>query len=200
MSVITKIAAQAGRSDEFSVYIDDSYGFSLSGADLAFTGLTIGQSLSAKQLEALNGQLKWIIARSAALNYLSYRPRSSQELRLHLQRKGYGQEQIDGVIEQLTEEGLVDDLGFGQAWVRDRLRLKNVSRLRLLQELRAKGLDSQLAHEALAGVGEAHELETVCRLVQKKRSRYDDAGLFRYLRQQGFPPELIKEALRAEDE
>ena len=48
-------------------------------------------------------------ARSAAIRLLSYRPRSETEIRVRLRRR-FPPQVVDGVVEALLDQGLLDDI------------------------------------------------------------------------------------------
>lgn len=141
-------------------------------------------------------------AYEAALHYLSYRPRSSREVRQYLEDKGYDVEVLQLVLSRLEQAGLVNDREFARAWVDERNRLRPRSRGVLRQELRAKGITWAVIEETLADTG-ADEVEVAVRLVAKRArlSQYDDRGkLAAYLQRKGFDYAVIKKALQRLDD
>ena len=86
-----------------------------------------------------------------ALNYLSYRPRSTREVSIYLKRKGFDEETIELVVERLTRAGLLDDPGFATYWVADRSQFSPRGSRALRQELRLKGIERDTVEAALEG-------------------------------------------------
>ncbi|MEU2348622.1 regulatory protein RecX [Modestobacter sp. NPDC049651] len=72
------------------------------------------------------------------------------------------------VLDRFTEVGLIDDAAFAAAWVSSRQSGRGLSRRALAQELRAKGVDGELAQEALEQVDSQDEWDTARRLVARK--------------------------------
>jgi regulatory protein len=64
--------------------------------------------------------------------------------------------------------GLVDDEAFARSWVQSRQAGKALARRALAQELRRKGIDDEVAREALAEVDPADELESARLLVRRR--------------------------------
>lgn len=91
-------------------------------------------------------------AREAALRLLAHRPRSEEELRRRLDRKGFADDAIDACIEELRGRGLVDDAAFAGSWVRDRVRLRPRGPSRLVGELLRKGVSRRIAEAAVERV------------------------------------------------
>jgi regulatory protein len=196
---ITGIEAQKKRSGRYSIFVDGLYGFSLSENDLIATGLHNGQELGLAEL----GKMRALSARSKLLEktyrLISYRKRSEAELRRYL--KDLSEEKIDveDVIEQLRRQGLVDDGDFAGSWIKDRQNLRPRSRRRLEAELRAKGLDTGVIHEAVERISDDDEIAVIKGMVMRKRrlSKYrDKKKLSQYLVQQGFDFNLVNRAMK----
>lgn len=100
-----------------------------------------------------------IRVRDAALNLISYRARTRAELRRRLRQKGFRPARIDPCLDRLEEKGFIDDASVASAFVRDRLRHRPRGRAALSAELRAKGVRSDLATDAIAQVFEDEETD-----------------------------------------
>ena len=79
-------------------------------------------------------------ARDYAHLLLKFRPRSVDEVRKKLMKRGFSDYIIYDVVEDFRRHGLLDDIKFAKMWVQDRLNLKPMGSLRLRLELKAKGL------------------------------------------------------------
>lgn len=95
-----------------------------------------------------SGQIKR--ARDYAHLLLKFRPRSVDEVRKKLIKRGFAEYIIDEVVEDFRQHRLLDDRKFAKMWVQDRLSLKPMGRLRLRLELKAKGLDGTDIEEAVS--------------------------------------------------
>jgi regulatory protein len=108
------------------------------------------------------------VAREICLRLLTDRARTRQELAQALQRKGIPDEAAETVLSRFDEVGLIDDAAFAGQWVRSRHRSRGLSRRAIAVELRRKGIDDELAGEALAEVDPAAEEERAHDLVVKR--------------------------------
>lgn len=99
--------------------------------------------------------------REAALDLLSYGARTRQELARKLRGKRFAPERIDDCLARLEEKGLLSDAAVAAAFVRDRLRLRPRGSARLASELRAKGVEADVAQETIALVFEDEEVSDV---------------------------------------
>jgi regulatory protein len=107
--------------------------------------LGVGDALSPKRRHQLLDADAEVKVREAALNILSYRARTRTELRRKLLGKGFHHARVEPCLDRLEQRGLLDDEAVAAAFVRDRIRLRPRGRVRLTQELRAKGVDPGLA-------------------------------------------------------
>lgn len=198
---ITDIKQQKKRPDRYSVYIDGEYSFGLSENDLAYLGLHKGQEFTPQQLEEMRQASVIGKAYDKALNYVSIRPRSQQEITKYLQRKQYQPEIIQEVITKLKKLDLVDDEAFAYKWVEWRQSAAPRSRRRLQAELAQKGIDRAIVDEVLGGIDQFEETEAVKAIITKRGHRYSDRHkLMAYLARQGFNYDVIQAALSEIDE
>jgi regulatory protein len=142
-----------------------------------------------------------------ALHLLSRRGLTVAECRDRLLAREHPSDTVDAAITHLLETGGLDDKRLAQAHARTSVEIKGRGRLRVIRELQARGVDKELAAEAVGDVfGEKDERALVARALQKKlrmRSRpadarrdLDQARLYQYLMRQGFTPAVVIEALR----
>ncbi|MDO9454700.1 regulatory protein RecX [Nocardioides sp.] len=126
------------------------------------------------------------VARTILLDQLTGRARSRSELADKLAGKGVPDDVASRLLVRFEEVGLVDDDAFARAWIfgRGSAGGKGLARRALAQELRRKGIDDEVAREALDEVDPADEEEAARALVRKKLrslSRVDDTTATRRL-------------------
>ena len=83
-------------------------------------------------------------AMQVAWRFISYRPRTQQELSQRLIQKGYKQDTVNQVITTLTTQGEIDDFAFARLWVMQRENSKPMGRIRLDRELWQKGVPPEI--------------------------------------------------------
>jgi regulatory protein len=192
---ITAIKQQVKRVDRYSIYIDDKYNCSFSGAELLNHGLYIGQELTSAELQSLKDDAVVDMAYYRSLDLIMRRARSEWELRDYLKRKEYSPEVIDKVVTKLAQSGYVNDTDFAERWIDNRRLLKSTSKRRLRQELRQKRVADEVIDAALEK-DVTDERQVLRDLVEKKRSRYPDKlKLMQYLARQGYSYDDIKAVL-----
>ena len=195
---ITAIRQQVKNPERVSIFVDGKYEFSLSLDELLQQKLKNGDELTKSDVKKLkkisaDGKLKL-----RAMEWLLNRPHSIREFRDYLYRKKAEPELTESFIKDFAQKGYLDDRKFGQ-WFIDLQKRRSKSNRAIRFELFAKGLDRELV-EDLTADQEDDELARLKKLVAKKRqsTRYknDELKLKRYLVQQGFSYELVKECLK----
>ena len=107
-------------------------------------------------------------ARDAVYRLLAVRARSRSELRQALVRKGFDEELADAALQKFADAGLIDDVEFALAWVRERHGQQGLGRHALGVELRRKGVAEHVIDDALSTVDEESEVERARELVRRK--------------------------------
>ena len=145
---VTAVEPQARRGGKRSnVYVDGRYAFSLP-AEMA-AALRVGAPMSGLKTDDLLWKDQISRAYDHALTFLGVRPRSEREILDRLGQHGYPDEVVAIVVEKLRGLDLVDDAAFAEYWIEQR-QLHRPRGARLLrQELRQKGVASDVVGEAV---------------------------------------------------
>jgi len=116
-----------------------------------------------------------------ALNYVSIRPRSEKEIRDYVIRKihrlGVSESLLHKVVDRLKELGYIDDVGFSNAFISSRNRLRPKGKFLLKRELLQKGIEPDVVESVLSRLDyeEGNQVDLATKAVQKKLQ-----GLKRY--------------------
>jgi regulatory protein len=108
------------------------------------------------------------VARGVCLRALTGAPKTRQQLADLLAQRGVPDDAAETVLDRFTEVGLIDDAAYARAWVSSRQAGRGLARRALSAELRAKGVDADVAAEAVEAVGDDEEREAARRLVDRK--------------------------------
>ena len=107
-------------------------------------------------------------AREICLRQLSVRPRTRAELGTALTQRGIEDDVAASVLDRYSEVGLIDDAAFARAWVTSRHHGRGLARRALAGELRRRGVDTEVAAEALDDIDGETEAATARMLVDRK--------------------------------
>jgi len=199
---ITAIRKAGGESSRVAVFVDGKEAFRVSEQMVGLLGLVVGRELAPDEFESLETDVEIGKAKDAALRLLGIRARSRSELEDRLSRKGFRPDAIESVIGDLDGAGLVDDRVFAGLWVDERTRLRPCGRMRLTQELRAKGVAPSVIDEAISeSFDEVPEIELARRAAARKSARLKGdpkgrAKLHSFLLRRGFGYELAGQVTR----
>ena len=108
------------------------------------------------------------VAREICLRLLTERPRTRQELARALRRKRVPDDVAAAVLDRFDEVGLIDDAAFAEQWTYSRHTHRGLGRRAIAAELRRKGVDDEIAREALAQIDEESERERARALVERR--------------------------------
>jgi SOS response regulatory protein OraA/RecX len=108
------------------------------------------------------------VARGICLRALTGASKTRQQLAELLARREVADEVAEAVLDRLTEVGLIDDAAYAAAWVSSRQSGRGLARRALTQELRAKGVDDEVAAAAVAEIDPQDEWDTARRLVARR--------------------------------
>ncbi|WP_308015515.1 regulatory protein RecX [Pseudonocardia sp. ICBG1293] len=107
-------------------------------------------------------------ARDICLRLLTDRARTVKELGDALRRKEIPDEVARRVLDRFDEVGLVDDEAFAEQWVRSRHRHRGLGKRAIALELHRKGVDREIADEALTGIDDDSERDRARELVVRR--------------------------------
>ena len=191
---ITELKPQRKRKDRISVYLDGEYAFGLK--DIVAARLHIGQELNEEEVAELKDFDSLEEAYHRSLNFISYRPRSTAEVKRNLRQKMVPDDVVEQVAARLTRVGFLNDLEFAEYWIGQRERFKPRSPQMLRHELCQKGIASHIIDEVLQFVDAD---ESARRLAVQRMRRYEHLPedefkqkLMGYLQRRGFGYRIIE--------
>jgi regulatory protein len=188
-NIISAITAQKHNPNRVNIFMDGSYGFSLSRIVAAW--LKVGQTLDETAINKLQSQDEYEVAFQRAVRYIQYRPRTTYELKKKLLDLEISESVVMDVIERCNELQMLNDAEFANTFVHFRINHRPRSKRLLKSELRAKGISEDLIQCALSEITEESQLayDTAKRYLRRVQSLpYDQFQykLMGYLNRRGF--------------
>lgn len=133
-------------------------------------------------------------AKSSALRWLAQRSLTVRELQTRLSQRGYAEEEVQEVVEELNQLSLLDDRRIAEAVVRQSLNRHEGPR-HVMARLLRRGVDSEISEAVMAQLmAQVDWLE----IAEPLRQRYDikspkgRARLMRHMAREGFPAGVIR--------
>jgi regulatory protein len=152
-------ALRAGRGGRISVFVDGAYACSVSEALLAKRRLYQGLEVDDAELESLRRQASSERIVGDAHRLLTQRQRSREELRRRLLQKEHPEDAVAEVLDRLADDGLLDDLGFAEAFAADKRRFGGWGAERIRRGLKGFGVAPDTVELALGRADDDSELE-----------------------------------------
>lgn len=199
---ITKITQQVKRANRYSVYVDETYSFSLSESALLESGISSGRELTDSELLAFKQLSQDDKVYGQALRYIAMRSHTTWEMQVYMERKGAPPALIEEIVSKLTDLGLIDDLKYATSFANDRRSLRSSSKRKISADLRAKRVPDSIIRQAI-GSDPDDERQALAAMILKKRRQtkfQDDQKLMQYLARQGYGYDDIKRALSSTEE
>ncbi len=200
---ITAITDQAHDPERVSIALDGAFAFGLSREVAATEALAVGDDLDPARVASLRGADEAAKATTAALAFLATRPRSEQEVRRRLLRKGFASGAIEATISRLYDWRYLDDAEFARRWVEQRATYHPRGRRLLQHELHHKGIDRQTV-EATIGEADLDEAAAALELARAKIRSYHGLEpavarrrLGAFLARRGYNWDIVRQALDA---
>jgi regulatory protein len=201
---ITALEPQVNNPERINLYVDGRFLLGVNAAIVLQMGLRLEQELSPSQLELLQSEEAEQRAVDRALNYLSYRPRSREEVRRYLRRKETPPEILEAALARLDRLDFVNDRTFAGFWIESREQFSPRGARALKNELRMKGVERDVVDEM---VNDEQDEERALRAGRKKamalvNTPNIDYAAFRnrlgsFLQRRGFGYQVTTRTVRA---
>ncbi|NLV75851.1 MAG: recombination regulator RecX [Tissierellia bacterium] len=198
---ITKIEQQKNNKERINIYINGEFAFGLMMEIKYKYDLKEGMELDEDYIQKVLKEEELSKAKDQALKFLTYRQRSKKEIINKLKSKGYEEDIIENTLSYLEEYGLVNDVEFAKAFMRDKINLNKFGPTRIKYELYKKGIDDSIIEEVLEEDDEEYTRALV--LAKKKLPSYkkdDKKAIYRklggFLQRKGYSYDCINRVLK----
>lgn len=183
------------------VFLDNNEKLFLSYEVFLKSGLKKDSEISESRFNLLIEENQKYFIKLKAFDYLSRRLHSFYELKNKLRVKGYNGDFIADILNELKQNGYLDDQKFSMQFVEEKSLLKKWSRSKIKVELMKKGINRDIIISVLTlNNEEDSEFSNAQSIAEKKlrslKSRNIpidgiEKKLFSFLSQRGFDYELI---------
>jgi len=146
---ITALEPQVTNPERINVFVDGRFLLGVNASVVFQMGLEPEQELEPAQLVELQSEAGLQQAVDRAYNFLSYRPRSREEVRRYLRRKETPPETIEAALARLDRLDLINDHSFASFWVESREQFSPRGARALKNELRMKGVEREVVEEMI---------------------------------------------------
>ncbi|MEY8458901.1 recombination regulator RecX [Lactococcus ileimucosae] len=130
--------------------------------------LTRDKALTEGEFEQLLSFDHFAQGKALALYFISFKPRTSSEVKKYLFEHHIQSSQIEAIIDYLGKDNLINDRAYIESYIRGKIRAANAGPYQIMQKLRMKGLESQLIEQLLTQVfDEEKQIDVAVKLAEK---------------------------------
>lgn len=191
-----------GTGPFYCVYLSDGESLKISEDTLVRYHLFKGQELEEETIQKIKESSIFDFFFQQALDYLSYHLRSEKEIRTYLKKKNINLTDINKIVDRLKELELINDLVYGESYVRTNMRLSDKGPKELVQQMKQKGLSSDVIEQALLQYTFENQVKIAKKIAEKllgKNYGRSQKELLRKIQQtlitKGFMEDVIQSAV-----
>jgi regulatory protein len=142
-------------------------------------------------------------ARTCIYRYCNYQPRCHQEVRNKLYELGCKTPEVEELISELIEKGILNEEIYARSIARGKFRMKHWGRKKILQQLKFNKVSDYCIKKAMTEIDPDEYYATLKRLAERKWQELKterSAPLrkmktYRYLLQKGYEADLINDVI-----
>ena len=191
---ILSIKRSTRYNDRIIVKLDDKSVFRVPEDAFVLNPLHVGQTVTLDEIENYDVKMRLQEAKDAAFKLLSFRMRSIAEMRKRLNEKSFSQIEIDHVIDKLTKLNYLNDVEFGKAFVKEKIKNKKIGPKAIKSELFPHQLSPDFVDELIESVYKKYKINDLITFHLKRKKikknaqmkKSDLSRLNNYLLRKGF--------------
>ena len=200
MIKVTKVAKDKGNF--YQISFDNKQKLRVSEDLLVRFRLLKGSEVDDATLAEIKKNAGYDVGLQMAMNYISYQLRTEQEMYRYLKEKEINLEDSKKIIQRLKELRLIDDLNYGQSYIRTQMRLSDKGPQSLMQKLRQKGLKEDVLQQVMGLYTAENQFDIAYKAAEKSlktirgKSHKEMLQKLRLkLMQKGFTSEIISQVM-----
>ena len=181
---ILSIKRSTRYNDRIIVKLDDKSVFRVPEDVFVLKPFHVGETVTLDEIENYDIKMRLQEAKDAAFKLLSFRMRSIAEMRKRLKEKSFSQIEIDHVIDKLTKLNYLNDVEFGKAFVKEKIKNKKIGPKAIKSELFPHQLSPDFVDELIESVYKKYKINDLItfhlkRKKIKKNTQMDKSDLSR---------------------
>jgi len=191
---ILSIKRSTRYNDRIIVKLDDKSVFRVPEDAFVLNPFHVGETVTLDEIEDYDVKMRLQEAKDAAFKLLSFRMRSIAEMRKRLKEKSFSQIEIDHVIDKLTKLNYLNDVEFGKAFVKEKIKNKKIGPKAIKSELFPHQLPPDFVDELIESVYKKYKINDLITFHLKRKkikkntqmNKSDLSRLNNYLLRKGF--------------
>ena len=169
---VIDIQIQKRRKNRRSIFLDDGSVFGISEDVFFSIPLHIGDNISDQVFNDILQADSNTKIYNSAIRLLTFRMRSTTEMKDRLKRKKYNEDVIMNVIKNLEIKGYLDDEKFAYAFAKDKVKNKLIGPIALRYEMSPHNLDADLLDKTISSTYDMYPpKQLINRLINKWKAK-----------------------------
>ncbi len=143
------------------------------------------------------------IAMKRAASFCAESERSVVEVERRLRKWGVDDDDIDSIIDKLKSDDFVNDERYCKAYINDRFRLNHWGKVKIVYELKKRGLDKEYIDAAIDDIDDDEYTEVLRKLIDDKLRTIKDTDVYSakvkilgYALRRGFESDIVSKILK----
>ena len=155
------------------------------------------ESLTKEEYDHITEKIIFSQAKKKAIDYISFKKRTTGEVRKKLEESGFQGDIIDHTILYYEKEEYLDDEKYCEKFIAEKRKLKPCSKKEMVYMLSQKGVNDAIIQKAIENAG-IDETEVIKSIYNKKfknadlNNYKDTVKIMRYFANKRFEPESIE--------
>ena len=191
---ILSIKRSTRYNDRTIVKLDDKSVFRVPEDAFVLNPFHVGETVTLDEIEDYDVKMRFQEAKDAAFKLLSFRMRSIAEMRKRLKEKSFSQIEINHVIDKLTKLNYLNDVEFGKAFVKEKIKNKKIGPKAIKSELFPHQLSPDFVDELIESFYKEYKINDLITFHLKRKkikkntqmNKSDLSRLNNYLLRKGF--------------
>lgn len=197
MKVITKLEVQKKNKRRCSVFINEEFAFGIEMDAIITYDLKKGNEYTQEEYQDLLKGLQYENAKSAALRYVGYSPRTVKQTTDKLHTLEFDEMIIYKTIDFLKSYNYLDDKKYAKSFIDSRIKQKRHGQYKIAHDLMQRGISRDISDPLLEGY-EDEQYEGALYLYERRSKGRDitdhkeKARITRYLQGRGYSFDIIR--------
>ena len=166
---ILSIKRSTRYNDRIIVKLDDKSVFRVPEDAFVLNPFHVGETVTLDEIEDYDVKMRLQEAKDAAFKLLSFRMRSIAEMRKRLKEKSFSQIEIDHVIDKLTKLNYLNDVEFGKAFVKEKIKNKKIGPKAIKSELFPHQLSPDFVDELIESIYKKYKINDLITFHLKRK-------------------------------
>lgn len=200
MPTVTDIKPQKNKK-RVNIYLDNKFGFGIDLETFVTKKIKVGLELTDKVIEQIVNESEFQKSYDKILRFGTLRPRSEKEFKNWLTKYKVHESLHSELFNRLKRLELLDDKKFAAWWIEQRKQFKSKSKRELTQELRMKGINSEIINQLITDyVSQQEQVASAKKLIEKRAYKWKmlegyqkRQKIYSYLASKGFDSDVIRE-------